>query len=152
MDLVSDLLAESSPPDGERGEALAMAKAAKAAKPRAVAGFARGESVAKDGENMANTEGEAANFATFRQPFASHEPSNYKAFRRIRRFRQSQTAKTGDESRSPPLRRYRVTVEQDGEQRIFTMLSPAEHGAEEAKAAACFHFGERLVAISEVSS
>jgi hypothetical protein len=60
------------------------------------------------------------------------------------------TATGGRTSSASPLRRYRVTVEQDGEQRAFTMLSPAEHGEEEALAAAYFHFAERLVAVEEI--
>lgn len=51
-----------------------------------------------------------------------------------------------------PFKRYRVTVEQDGEHRTLTMLSPAGRSAEQAEAAAYFHFGERLLAISEVQS
>lgn len=51
---------------------------------------------------------------------------------------------------APALRRWRVTVQLDEECRSFDMLSPADQDHRAAEQSARFHFGERLVAITEV--
>lgn len=50
---------------------------------------------------------------------------------------------------TPPFKRWRVTVQHDGGQRSFDMLSPPDRTQRDAEASARFRFQERLISVAE---
>lgn len=53
---------------------------------------------------------------------------------------------------TPPFKRWRITVQHGDGQRSFDMLTPAGRSASDAKAAARFHFTDRLIAVTEATT
>ena len=61
-------------------------------------------------------------------------------------------AREQSEAKTPPFKRWRVSVHHGDGERSFDMLTPASHSEADATDAAWFHFAERLIAVSEVSA
>lgn len=61
-------------------------------------------------------------------------------------------AREQSETKTPPFKRWRVSVRHDDGRRTFDMLTPASHTEADAIDVARFHFTDRLISVSGVAA